>query len=292
MNEHIEAVGKMQDFIDEHLNEAIDIVDIAKAASYSPWYARRLFIEYLGISPAAYLRKLRLRKSALSLRDEGKKIAEVALEAGFESPDGFQRAFYREYGYNPNEYEKEAPPIKLYVPYGIKFKYVRRRKRMKTDKIFLQIIEKPQRKAIIKRGIEAREYYSYCREVGCDVWGILTSMKSLDKEPVCLWLPEEYRKGGSEYVQGVEVEMDYQGMIPEGFDVIELPKAKYLMFQGEPFAEEDFEAAIEGLWEAEKQYDPSIIGYEYDLHNPKIQLEPIGKRGYIELLPVVETKGL
>ena len=77
MNEHIEAVGKMQDFIDEHLNEAIDIVDIAKAASYSPWYARRLFIEYLGISPAAYLRKLRLRKSALSLRDEGKKIAEV-----------------------------------------------------------------------------------------------------------------------------------------------------------------------------------------------------------------------
>ena len=33
MNEHIEAVGKMQDFIDEHLNEAIDIVDIAKACA-------------------------------------------------------------------------------------------------------------------------------------------------------------------------------------------------------------------------------------------------------------------
>lgn len=292
MNEHIEAVGRMQDFIEKHLNEDIDISDIAKAASYSPWYARRLFIEYLGISPAAYLRKLRLRKSALSLRDEGKKVIEVAIEAGFDSTDGFQRAFFREYGYNPNEYERDTPPIKLYVPYGIKFKYQKRRREMDTSKIFLQIIEKPERKAIIKRGKEATEYYSYCKEVGCDVWGILTSMKSLDKEPVCLWLPKEYQDGGSEYVQGVEVETDYQGMIPEGFDVIKLPKTKYLMFQGEPFAEEDFEVAIEALWEAEKQYDPSIIGYQYDSHNPKIQLEPIGKRGYIELLPVVETKGL
>jgi len=41
--------------------------------------------------------------------------------------------------------------------------------------------------------------------------------------------------GTSEYVQGVEVPVDYDGIIPDGFDVIELPAAKYLMFQGEPF---------------------------------------------------------
>jgi len=45
-------------------------------------------------------------------------------------------------------------------------------------------------------------------------------------------LPERYRKPGtSEYVQGVEVPVDYDGIIPDGFDVIELPAAKYLMFQ-------------------------------------------------------------
>ena len=32
-----------------------------------------------------------------------------------------------------------------------------------------------------------------------------------------------------------------------------------------------------------KKYDPSVIGYEWDEENPKIQLEPIGERGYIEL---------
>ena len=36
----------------------------------------------------------------------------------------------------------------------------------------------------------------------------------------------------------------YDGVIPEGFDVIELPAAEYLMFQGKPFAEEEYEQAI------------------------------------------------
>ena len=35
-----------------------------------------------------------------------------------------------------------------------------------------------------------------------------------------------------------------------------------------------------------KKYDPSVIGYEWDEENPKIQLEPIGERGYIELHPI------
>ena len=53
------------------------------------------------------------------------------------------------------------------------------------------------------------------------MWGILTSMKSLCGEPVCLWLPQAYvAPGTSTYVQGVEVEENYAGPVPEGFDVI------------------------------------------------------------------------
>ena len=68
--------------------------------------------------------------------------------------------------------------------------------------------------------------------------------------------------------------------------MIELPKAQYLMFQGEPFQEEDYEQAIAEIWEAEKNYDPSLIGYQWDRSNPRIQLEPIGTRGYIEFVPI------
>lgn len=156
-----------------------------------------------------------------------------------------------------------------------------------TRNVFIQLVEKPSRKVILKRGINATHYFDYCKEVGCDVWGLLTSIKSICGEPVCLWLPKKYIKSGtSEYVQGVEVSPDYSGEIPEGFDVIDLPAAKYLMFQGEPFAEEDYETAIEEIWEAEKKYDPHVYGLQWDKENPRIQLEPIGTRGYIELLAV------
>ena len=40
------------------------------------------------------------------------------------------------------------------------------------------------------------------------------------------------------------------------------------------------------IWDAEKKYDPAFIGYEWDHMNPRIQLEPRGERGYIELVPV------
>ena len=112
-------------------------------------------------------------------------------------------------------------------------------------------------------------------------------MKSISGEPVCLWLPKHLiPEGTSEYVQGVEVPLDFDGQSPEGFDIIELPKCKYMMFQGEPFAEEDFEEAILQVWEAIKKYNPETVGYCWDDTNPRIQLEPRGERGYIELVAV------
>ena len=288
MDERIEAAQRMQDYITDKLDQDISITDLSKAAGYSPWYSYRLFRSLLHMTPAVYIRRLRLSKSALRLRDEKVKIIDVAYDSGFESVDGYQRAFFKEFGCNPYEYSVNPMPIYLFKPYGVKYSKRKDSKEMSEVKsVFLQVVEKPERKVIIKRGKEATEYFKYCEEVGCDVWGLLCSMKSISGEPVCLWLPKKYiRTGTSEYVQGVEVAMDYSGEVPDGFDVIELPKCKYIMFQGEPFEEENFEEAILQMWDAIKKYNPETIGYCWDTSNPRIQLEPIGTRGYIELHPV------
>ena len=288
MDEHIEAVQRMQDYIAAHLDTDISMADLARVSRYSPWYSYRLFVDLLHMTPAVYIRRLRLSRSALRLRDEKVKIIDVAYDSGFESVDGYQRAFYKEFGCNPYEYTVCPVPIYLFKPYGIKYAQRKENKDMSEVKnVFLQVIEKPERKVIIRRGKEATEYFRYCEEVGCDVWGLLCSMKSISGEPVCLWLPKNYIKAGtSVYVQGVEVAMDYSGDIPDGFEVIELPKCKYIMFQGEPFEEENFGEAIGQVWDAIKKYNPQSIGYAWDDSNPRIQLEPIGTRGYIELHPV------
>lgn len=288
MQEQIEAVQRMQDYIEAHLTERITPADLAWASLYSPWYSYRLFVRWTGLTPADYIRRLRLSHSALRLRDEDVKVTDAAFDAGFDSVDGYQRAFFREFGCNPREYAEHPVPLFLFTPYGVKYRMPRKEQTMESIKnVFIQVIEKPACKALILRGKNAGDYFAYCEEVGCDVWGLLRSIPSLSGEPVCLWLPASYQKPGtSEYVQGVEVPLDYSGEVPQGFDVIELPKGKYLMFQGEPFAEEDYCEAIEQVQSAIEKYNPSVIGYEWDKSRPRMQLEPVGARGYIELLPV------
>jgi len=288
MEEKIEAVQRMQDYIAEHLSENITLTALSSVSYYSPWYPQRLFLQHTNMTPADYVRRLRLSKSAIKLRDESCKIIDAALELGFGSVDGYQRAFFREFGCNPKEYAKSPVPLYLFTPYGVKYRALRKEKQLETVKsVFVQVIEKPERKVLIKRGVKAADYFAYCEEVGCDVWGLLQSIKSISGEPVCMWLPAKLiAPGTSEYVQGVEVPVTYDGVVPDGFDVIVLPAVKYLMFKGEPFAEEDYCKAIEDVQTAISKYDPAVIDAQWDSSNPRIQLEPIGIRGYIELLPI------
>ena len=180
MDEHIEAVQKMQNYIAAHLDKNITMADLAQVSQYSPWYSYRLFTVMLHMTPSVYIRRLRLSESALRLRDEKVKIIDAALDAGFESADGYRRAFYKEFGCNPYEYSICPTPICLFKPYGIKYAQKKESEEMSEVKsVFLQVVEKPERKAIIKRGKEATEYFKYCEEVGCDVWGLLCSMKAI-----------------------------------------------------------------------------------------------------------------
>lgn len=70
-----------------------------------------------------------------------------------------------------------------------------------------------------------------------------------------------------------------------------IPEAEYLMFQGEPFREQDYCDAIGAVQQAMNRYDPTLIGYRWDDDNPRIQLEPRGERGYIELRAVKKNEG-
>lgn len=289
MRDQIIAVQAMQDYIAAHSDEDISLADLAEVSHFSPWHAFRLFKEYTGFTPADYIRRLRLSWSALRLRDEKKSVTEMAFEMGFQSVDGYQRAFKREFGCNPKEYARHPVPIYLFIPYGVIYEEIRRtHQRIEEEmNVFVQIIHKPERKVLIKRGIQARDYFAYCEEVGCDIWGLLCSIHSINGEPAGYWLPEQYRtEGTSEYVQGVEVAMDYEDVIPEGLDVIVLPESDYMLFQGEPFDEREYCAAIEGVQEAIKRFNPNTRGYEWDTENPRMQLEPAGARGYMEMLAV------
>lgn len=290
--ETILAVQQMQDYIAGHINEPITLSDLAKAANYSQSHCSRIFRELTGKLPFEYIRALRLTEAARQLRDNNVKVVDVALDFVFDTHEGFTRAFSKEFGISPYRYKQKPAPLKYFIPYGVLTQNLTKifgeRKMEKKQIIFTQVVERPRRKAIIKRGINATHYYEYCEEAGCDVWGILESIKEAAYEPAGFWLPAKLiKKGTSEYVQGVEVPQTYGGIIPEGFELIELEPCKMMVFQGEPYNDKDFETVIGSIMEAIDSFNPTVYGYTWaDTDAPRFQLAPIGERGYIEARPV------
>jgi len=88
----------------------------------------------------------------------------------------------------------------------------------------------------------------------------------------------------------VEMSVDYDGDIPEGCEMIDLPPCKMMIFQGPPYNDDDFKEAIGQLWEVIKDYKPERYGFTWaDGDGPRFQLCPEGYRGYIEGKPVREV---
>ena len=293
--DNINAVQRMQSFIECHLNEPITLHMLAQAAGYSPWHAARVFKALTGKAPFEYIRAMRLSRAAVRLRDEGGKIVDVAFDFVFDSHEGFTRAFSRQFGVTPQCFSQQRPPIRLFFPSNVRETYLALQKgeiqmseTLKTSTIFVQVVDRPARKLILKRGVQAADYYAYCEEVGCEVWDVLTGVQQALYEPIGMWLPENLRKPGTSiYAQGVEMPADFTGPVPQGLEIIDLPPCKMMIFQGQPYDDEHFEEAIGSLWETIQHYNPEVYGFRWaEEDGPRFQLAPMGYRGYIEGRPV------
>jgi AraC family transcriptional regulator len=288
----VNAVERMQSYIDAHLHEPITLHMLAGVAGYSPWHAARVFKELTGKPPFEYIRLMRLSRAALRLRDGEERIIDVAFDFVFGSHEGFTRAFSREFGVTPQQFSQAWHPVRYFYPESVLKKYLAAQKGEKamseTNTIFVQVVDRPARKLILKRGVAAKDYYAYCGEVGCDVWDELCNIKQALYEPIGMWLPGKLQSPGtSEYAQGVEMPADYSGPVPQGYEMIDLPACKMMIFQGQPYDDAKFEEAIGSMWETMKNYNPEIYGFRWaDDDGPRFQLAPQGYRGYIEGRPV------
>lgn len=292
------AVERMQRYIHDHMHEPISLKQLAQVSGYSMYHASHLFKQETGMAPFEYIRKQRLVASAYALRKREKRVIDIAFDHQFASHEGYTRAFSKAFGINPNRFSKIPQPNDWLIPYQtIHHPQSKRELKEMTQKaaiIFTQIVERPKRKHILKRAVHAEDYFSYCEEVGCALsgqskpWEILTQIKEALNEPAGCWLPKQMiKEGTSEYVHAVEVPYDYVGNVPDGFEIIDLEACKMLVFQGEPYDDELYDEAIGALWERIEKFNPVVYGYEYDFDiAPRMQLEPQGWRGYIELYPI------
>lgn len=85
-----------------------------KKFGYSEWHFARSFHNYTGKTFTKYIRYYRIRLAALDILS-GEKATNVALDYGYESLGGFNKAFLGEFGCLPQEYKKRAGEAQLYA---------------------------------------------------------------------------------------------------------------------------------------------------------------------------------
>jgi len=109
-----ERVNAALDYIEENLQNELDVPACAAAAGYAVHHFLRVFKKLTRFTPAEYVRKRRLAEIARRIPDDGEYMSELAFSYGFNSKENFTRAFRQEHGVNPTDYKRVKNSLKLF----------------------------------------------------------------------------------------------------------------------------------------------------------------------------------
>lgn len=107
IHSHSDMVGKAKKRIREALESNLTIQQIAEEMGTSYSNFRKLFKEYTGCSPAAYLQDLKLQRAKELLSTTNMSIKEIAYRLHFDSPDYFSAKFKIKTGYKPSDMRRK-----------------------------------------------------------------------------------------------------------------------------------------------------------------------------------------
>ncbi|MDD2700881.1 MAG: AraC family transcriptional regulator [Sideroxydans sp.] len=100
--------NKVFDFIDQHLDESLSVEQLSQVAHFSKFHFHRQFSDYCGISVMRYIQLMRLKRASYRLVfNTLERITDIALDAGFENPESFSRAFKNTFGQTPSEFRQQ-----------------------------------------------------------------------------------------------------------------------------------------------------------------------------------------
>ena len=225
-----DAIALCIDYIEKNIKNELSPELIANECGYSTFHFSRVFNINKGITLMEYVKKRRLSLAAEDLFDD-KKIIDIALEYGFQTHNGFSKAFKKEFGFSPTQYLKRMDrnlEKELILKFGGDF--------MKPT-----IIEKPTFKVAgygIKTNITNGNYTKDVASfwINYDGENLESKMYQILNPPkhgeVGLCIPSSEDNGEATYMLGVIVN-DFNDATDDMITV-EVPEATYAVFTTPP----------------------------------------------------------
>lgn len=115
----INGIQRALNYVEEHLTENIDYERVAKEAYSSEFHFSRMFGMLCGFSICDYVRSRRLALAGEELCSTNKKIIDIALKYGYDTPEGFTRAFTKFHGITPNQ-ARRGKAVKTFSKLSVK----------------------------------------------------------------------------------------------------------------------------------------------------------------------------
>lgn len=102
---YAKKINKVCDYISEHLTEDLSVDRLSQVANFSKFHFHRQFSEYTGINVSRYILMMRLKRASYQLVfNKHYRIIDIAMDAGFENPESFSRAFKKAFGQTPSQF--------------------------------------------------------------------------------------------------------------------------------------------------------------------------------------------
>ncbi|WBM69761.1 AraC family transcriptional regulator [Buttiauxella sp. WJP83] len=135
-------------YIEQHLDSALTVEQLSEVACFSRFHFHRQFSQFCGISISRYITLMRLKRASFRLvNDPQERVINIALDAGFENPESFSRAFKNTFGLTPSEFRK-AP---VWVDWHVHFQFPGRENQQRLENMDVKIITvKPMKVAVLE----------------------------------------------------------------------------------------------------------------------------------------------
>ncbi|MFE1234332.1 GyrI-like domain-containing protein [Streptomyces sp. NPDC058745] len=241
----LERLNEAMEHIESHLDQPIDVAELARTAMTSEYHFRRMFSALAGRPLSEYVRRRRLSVAGAEVLAGERTLLDIATRYGYGSGEGFARAFRAMHGVGPADARRTGAALQSQPRLSFRL-VVEGNSSMRyriVDKETFRVVGRKARVPLVHEGVNPA-IAAFIRGIGPDTLERIAALS--DQEPAGVVAVSDQldpsRAEGTEldYYHGVATSAD----APEDMDALSVPAGSWAVFENAgPFPQ-----ALQYLW--------------------------------------------
>ncbi|GAA3087815.1 AraC family transcriptional regulator [Streptomyces rectiviolaceus] len=228
----LERLNQAMEHIERHLDQRIDVADLARTAVTSEYHFRRLFSALAGMPLSEYIRRRRLTVAGAEVLAGERTLLEVAVRYGYSSGEAFARAFRGMHGVGPGEARRSGASLhsqprmsfRLVVEGSSSMRY------RVVDRDEFRVVGRKARVPLVHEGMN-QDIAEFIRGLGRETLRRIESLSDQEPEGIVSVSDnlDESRAEGTEldYYHGVVT----GAAVPDDMDALTVPAGSWAVFE-------------------------------------------------------------